>query len=415
MTKKKTKKVLIISGVLAAIAVAAGAMYHFASRDSKPELSKVTLAEIISDSKIPDKEYNNLDFSNAVLNIPDAEKFYKLYPSEESKLTPEQCDANCYEMFDIVFADVKKEHPDITFIDIYGNPLKEGETSREYDNDGNHYESSIRFFVSEDEQYSCWFDPRGSFLIYSSQAVHVVATGSGGRGTVEEIIHLDRGDGAPDTKYIVGGEEYSPAQALEFAEKYMSEKIGKFLPTDTVTPSEMIIIKDPETDNYMYKIEFEYVFEGTPYFHIMLPEVVDESQPEFGNVYMTISAPDRAAEIFNQGTNSYPNTENDGEYEDKYISLDDAVNLVSEYIAPQFTQNISEVTIKYSRKGNDEEKYLRPYWCFIIDYANPMQNLSICGNAIFVDMQTGEVLVYDKSLSRYKSSINDALESEKLL
>lgn len=421
MDKKTTKKISIIAAALLIVAGAVGTIYYFTHR-STDELKKVTLDEIISDSKIPDREYDNLDFSNAVLNIPDVETFSRYYIPEESYYTIDECAENCYELFDLIFDYVKKENPDFALTDSEGNPLADGEaviwdgSDAVIPDDINGTpvsEASVYFKANDESEYSCRFTNDGSFIIYNSNIVQVASVGVGGSGIIEEIIHLDRGEKAPDTKYLVDGKEYSPSQAIEFAENVMSEKLGKFLPSDEVSPTELIIIKDPDTESYIYRIQFEHVYDGTPYFHLLPPAAASGYNMGFGVIYITIAAPNRVGEIYNM--TYYPQVKNDGAYEDEYISLEAAADLANEYLAPHYAQEIAEVTIKYTHKSNKDGKYFRPYWCFVIDQNSPWNDYCLNGKAIYVDMQTGEVIVYDTSLSMYMSSIDNPLVSEELL
>lgn len=397
-TKKKTRLFIVI-GIVAILLTAAVMIYCFVGRsDNGGELSEYAsagLSEIVSDTKIPDKEYGNLDLSGAVLNIPQADKFYKLYTSDEDHFSAEECSSNCYELFNTVFDYVIKENSDITFSDMYGEPLPDGEASQSKSSvTGEFSEAEINYFADDGTVYSCRFGKEGYFMIYDSQLIQISAVSAGGSGTVEEVFHLDRGEKAPDTKYLVGGEEYSPAQALEFAQGVLSDRINKFLPSDKFSPAELIVIKDPASQNYIYKLQFEYVYDGAPYFHLSVPRSIeDDVGIQYGMIYMTISAPDRVGEIYNM--NYFAKLNNGGEYKDKYIPLSAAADLVNDYFAPLFKQTISEITIKYvlSKSADGEKTYMRPCWCFIIDINDPLSyDYCFRANAIILDIQTGEIM-----------------------
>lgn len=434
MNKKQTKKVSIIAAAVLAVAGAsAGLIYHFTHRGGEPELAGATLAEIVSDSKMPDKEYDNLDFSNAVLNIPDAEKFYQLKLSEQGKYSAEECTANVFEIFDILYPYVREENPDITFVGVNGDPLPAGEADLRTSLNGDVDEAYIDYPTDDGNLYGGWFRTNGRFYFIDRNA-----TGAASDGEPEKLIHIDRGEEVPDTKYLVGGEEYSPAQALEFAENVISEKIVKYLACDKVSPTELVIMKTPDGENYAYVIQFEYEYESAPLFHLSLPVAYEGFYMTDDNVlYVTMAYPDKIGSMYNM--QSFSEITADKEYEDKYIPLDKAADMLSEYLAPYFKKEIAEVTVKYSRKtpsveypwgdltneelaeinnaGKEarEEVSLRPYWCFIMDKQNPYsENYCLSGNAFFVDMQTGEIIIYDSNAHRYVSSTGAPSQDEEL-
>ncbi len=383
---QKKKRMLIIIGATAVILIAAvGLIFYFIHRNVIP---KVPLSEITSDSKIPNKKYSNLDLTQAVLNIPEVEKFYKLYLPQEDVITAEECGARCYELFDLVFDYLKEENADITFADLNGNPLPKGEAYKRYDINNKFFESSIDYIIDEESIYECRFAADGGFIIYDTQALVSLS-----EAETKEIIHLDRGEKLPDTKYQVDGTEYSPTQGLEFAEKVMSEKLSKFMAETIVSPTELIIRENTNSGDHIYTFQFEFVYDGAAYFHLALPQSLEGGiNIPYGVIYITIVSPDKVGEIYNMM--DCPKVNNDGEYEDKYIPLYAAADLVSEYLAPNFKQNISEVTIKYAIDSDNEKQYFKPYWCFIIDIDDPLsRDYCMSANAILVDMQTGEIII----------------------
>lgn len=377
------------------------------SKDSK--YATTPLSEIVSNTQIPDKEYENLDLSAAVLNIPQADKLCKFYVPEDTWYTLEQCTEKCYYLFNSVFDYVVKENPNIIFSDENGQPLAEGEAVQSTNNiTGDFNEAEINYFADDETMYSCRYGRDGRFIIYDSQTASVAAISAGARGVCESIIHLDRGEKVPDTKYTSGGEEYTAAQALTFAEVVLKERIIDALPHSDVSSTELAIIKDPDSENYLFKIQFEYVYEKVPYFHLSVPASIEGKSLDYGVVYVTVTAPGRVGEIYNMC--GLHEVKNGGDLDDKYIKLADAAGLVSEYLAPYFKQNISEISIKYAcfntlsdsedqseLPGADDsgKKEFRPCWCFVIDKSDPLKDdYCIRANAILVDMQTGEMFSF---------------------
>lgn len=408
ITRKKRLLIISIAALLLIIAVLV-IVFCFVGKGKGSKNSKYAttpLSEVILNTQIPDKEYENLDLSGAVLNIPQTDKLCKFNVPADTWYTPEQCTEKCYYLFNSVFDYVVKENPDITFSDMSGQPLAEGEAEKSTNNiTGNFSEAEINYFADDETMYSCRCGRDGHFIIYDSQTVSVAAISAGARGVCESVIHLDRGEKAPDAKYISGGEEYTAAQALAFAQEVLNERIIDALPCSDVSPTELAIIKDPDSDNYMFKIQFEYVYEKTPYFHLSVPASIEGKSLDCGVIYVTVTAPEKVGEIYN--ICGLHEVEIGGEFDDKYISLADAAGLVSEHLAPYFKQEISEISIKYAcfntlPDGEEQselpdtddgvKKEFRPCWCFVIDKSDPL-NVDYCisANAILVDMKNGEV------------------------
>ncbi len=416
MTLNKKKKAIIIAAAALAAAAVIGTAVYFLVIKNKDDVSKdeiceqatATLSEIVSDSKIPDKEYDNLDLSEAVLNIPNVDKLNKYYAPLDDNLTPEECNKKCYELFDDIFYYAKEEHPDTVFEDGYGNPLPDGEAVEQYINGNGPFSLSyIWFEVEEDTGYSCRCDAEGRFIMYESATIDIRYDDS---TEVEQIIHLDRGEQAPDTQYTVNGEKYSPAQALEFAQGVAADKLSKYVDAP-LSPTELVIHKNAGSDNYFYIVQFEYVYDGMPYFHLSAPKALENMWNVYKVLYMTITTPNRIGEIYNMIEDN--GFEKDGKYTDKYIPLETAIDIANQYLAQYYRQKISEVAIKYvvvsepidgwafadgyqpEDDAYKEKRRLRPCWCFIIDKTNPYHgDYCLCGKAITVDMQTGKVYTF---------------------
>lgn len=415
MLNARKKKMIIIAFAAVVLIIAAlvvvfcfvGKSNNKGGNDSK--YATAPLSEIVSNTQIPDKEYENLDLSGAVLNIPQAEKLCKFHVPADTWYTPEQCTEKCYYLFNSVFDYVVEENPDITFSDMNGQPLSDGEAAQSTNNiTGNFSETEINYIANDETVYSCRYGRDGRFMIYDSQTISVAAMSAGARGVCESVIHIDRGEKVPDTTYILSGEEYTAAQALTFAEKVLNERIIDALPCSDVSPTELAIIKDPDSENYVFKIQFEYLYEKTPYFHLSVPASIEGKSLDYGVVYVTVTAPERVGEIYNMC--SLHEVKSGGDLDDKYIKLADAAGLASDYLAPYFKQEISEISLKYAclntilvsedpsktaEENGSANIDFRPYWCFVIDKSEPLKDdYCVRANAVLVDMQTGEVNLF---------------------
>ena len=429
MDKKKTKKISIIAAAVLVVAGAAGGIYYFANRDKISDLATETYAEIVSEKKLPDKEYTNLDFSEAVLNVPSADKLYKYYTHAGEPYTKEQCTQICYELFDMFITPMYPEGEEIVYTDIKTNPLPEGEA--EYTNNVTGDLAMAGLWCGFDEGY---YEFSGTRLALNGIDIDV-----GGRFIIdaddgkphgtefEKVIRLDRGGELPDETYSLKGEDYSTKQAMQFANETL-EKLAPYLNNAQLTPTEFIIMKNMDNDDYQYEIQFAYVLDDMPVFHLM-PPVDNSANGEVLSLtnhmlYITIDTPDHITRL----DTGYPigeSVKKGDEFEDKYISLEKAADLASEYLAPYYMNKISEVSVTYVdmfwyKPGEYDLKEaestpMTPCWCLISDLDEDDYSYARSCNAIYIDMQTGEVLAYDPVYEGYKSSTKNAVESEKLL
>lgn len=184
LSARKRKMLFIAVAALVLIIAALVVIFCFVGRGGKDSKYAVTsLSEIVSDTQIPDKEYENLDLSGVVLNIPNADKLYKLYVPGDTWYTPEQCTERCYDLFNTVFDYVIKENSDITFSDMHGEPLAQGEAARSVnESTGDFLEAEINYFVDDDTVYSCRYGRDGRFIIYDSLTSSVAAISAGAKG-----------------------------------------------------------------------------------------------------------------------------------------------------------------------------------------------------------------------------------------
>lgn len=431
MKIKKKKKQLFIIGVAAAAIAAAGILLYKHLSKSDDMLGNTTLAEISANSKLPDKEYSNFDFSNAVLNIPEnmtsLQSYYRL--KDGGIYTPEQCDEASWKlMFEVfgldpndlsTFTDREGNQPEAVAysdancnqVELYGSTYNDKYSESRVacvDNS----EDANEDWIYREWYYMSKFTKTGGMYIQS-----FVSRDQTVQGDVVEEFQLDRGDEITDTQYLVNGCEYSPKQAIEFAEKALSH-ITPYLRSEEFAPTDVVVVKNSENDYYSYNILFEYRLDGIPMLDAA-PPIIDYTESKYNFsapvLVVSITEPDKIGGIFN--LYAYTIQGDDGELEDKFISLEQAIDLMSEYFAPDYVQEISEVSIKYAIKYNlketgsmsdDEKIYARPYWCFVnadSDHFDPGL-YTRTETSILVDMQTGEIFWYDWETDCYTSSFD---------
>ena len=106
----------------------------------------------------------------------------------------------------------------------------------------------------------------------------------------------------------------------------------------------------------------------------------------------------------------YPNdivTDSFKEFPDdtKYVTLESAGYLLSDYLAPEHPYSVSDIDIKYAcithtgeGGGTPIERIFRPYWTFVLAEKNAEEPYVFTGKLMttaYVDMITGEIYVVD--------------------
>lgn len=437
--KKKNKQLFIIGVTAAAIAAAVVSIYFIlSSGNSDKSSAKVTLQEIVSDPKLPDKEYDNLDFSDAVLHIPDVDKLYSYYwidtPGVFSK--DESVDA-AEELFFGIFSYFDKN--DVVWVDMDGNELPGNKPKYiigECAADGDIWDKNGKY-----PEYECvdrwsnksilgfaYLSVTGAFTIGANKPYESVYGMGGIESKIVKEVKVDIGQEIPDETYVVGGKEYPLKQAIEFAEKIFSEN-KKFFENYNLKLSVIEIIKNGSDDYYSYRFSYEATYKGVPVSDSDVRGISQGTGMQSPKFSLIITEPDKIANIDN--FSSFYCSGDDGELDDKFITLESATDLINEFFAPEYKHKFDEVTIKYAQPyngqtyANEEKIYARPYWCFIT-YKDPTYNpdpdspdaggigRELIEDTIFVDMQTGEILFFDVLQHSYIRSTDDLTGIENL-
>ena len=103
MLNKRKKRILITTAIMlciVAVIVSVAAIYvHIKNKNIVP--TKVSYKEIMESTTLPIGKYENLDLSNAVLNIPKADKLYNYYKLGQTYeiYTPDEAAQLCRDMF----------------------------------------------------------------------------------------------------------------------------------------------------------------------------------------------------------------------------------------------------------------------------------------------------------------------------
>lgn len=418
MTKRK-KRIILMTGVtlcIMAVIVASVSMYVYI-KGKKAPTDKVSYKEIAANTTLPTKQYDNIDLSNTVLNVPQHGEFYQYYilGNDNKRYTKEETAKIARDIFPkafdldsdkLVFGseegepwDDDDESWDDVFSDRYFNVTY---SDTEYINDGKYIEKSGAVDIYQDTHFDLLYDWR-----------HMI------NATIKEMVlrvDLGKGQQLPDEAYeMFDGKQLKMQDALEMANRSL-ERIKEYIPPEIeVRPanfyvlrcefvpktvdSEGNIIESEPIEHYQYQIYYEYLLDGIPLTD-SVPYKFDftQSLPRVGaeRLDIEIYSSDRINRIHQHNSCAVDGFE-EQPLEDEFLTLESACDILSDFLAPEYTQYINEITVKYaltwdSTVDNTGKKlYLRPYWCFLKD--DMYDNIYAEGGEkqLLVDMQTGDI------------------------
>ncbi len=445
MSKTKRKRILLLSvvflAIVAAIVTAFSIYVHVIRKNSLDPTKPVKtglkpLKEVIAEAELPVGEYENLDFSEAKLVLPEkAETLHSHYRLIRNEIfSPEECSQMAWDYIikgfginpdDLSTLQDKNGDPPtaITYTSDLENEISLYDYAYQYDQNGavvyviddSEYAEQVdkeKGFGYRDWYYFCYFDISGSTYLQSYMDRNQTIQGT----VVKEIDVTD--DKLLDEAYLVAGVEYTPRQAMAYAESRL-DLVKNNLGTDDYAPVKVIVIKNSDNEYYSYGVLFQYLTDGVPMLDA-LPVTVDyeESDYSFSKMNLTVSviAPDVLGGIFNS---PYTIVGNDGELKDKYLPLDMAIERMNTYFADMYTQKFTEVSIRYAAKydlhensslPDDTKLYTKPYWCFTKSNDNGFRYspslYEYSEEYILVDMQTGEIFYFNPDTYCFISSFD---------
>lgn len=418
MTKRKKRMIIITAVTLcvaAAIVVSVLLYVHFSHKEVMTY--GVPYKEIVENTTIPTKQYDNLDLSKAVLSVPEHGEFYQYYINglDYPRYTKEETAKVARDIFPKAF----ELDPDkLIFGDEDQHPWGDGDESWqedflqryfnvsysdiEYKHDGTHNEPQGWVHVAQDTRFDVGYDYPHS----------IFCTGV----DMEEEINLSKGEQLPDKAYeLYGGKSYKMQEALDLANEKL-ENVKEYLPSYAdLRASSFVVIKckyiplvkdengndalgEPE-EYYQYQISYEYILDGIPttdscpfYFDAfasLMRVSVDKLDVE-------ICTAGKINRIYQHGVFAVDGMEKEP-LKDEFLTLESACDILSDYLAPQYMQHIDEITVKYALTWdgtveNDGDKlYLRPYWCFLKDDGYDITYKIDGEKQLLVDMQTGDI------------------------
>lgn len=238
-----------------------------------------------------------------------------------------------------------------------------------------------------------------------------------------------RKDDVSDVVYKVDGQDYSAQQAIEFA-KTIAEKYKKYYEGFEVVPKYLIVNKNDYNDYYSYIVQFAYMYNGVEMSTDGYNDAVREYVYQDVDLEIRVASPDKLMTIKSRLNNSGVTVNKlDGDF----VSLKSALDHTSEVLAENFKQDITNIDIVYIGKqemeqyvagqddfGHDIKFWIDkddtidfiPMWRFIVKDISTEGMLMPQFLCIFVDMQTGEMVMLNER-SGYFFSENDMKEAKK--
>ncbi len=421
---KKQKRVLIITAVtlLVALAIVATVLIVVKYNEKKNALLEgyVTL-EQLKKSVIPEKTYDNLDLSHAVLNMPQFDDIYDIKWQKNLTHDKEQYMESCTKMSQDILSMMEQhgvDRSDIIAVDYHLN--ESPDLTPLYDDMGfavinyfnrNENDSLISGVVDCDDSGSIM----ASFDNPPEDAPYEV---------IRKTIRLDLGEQPDDKMYRTMDGEMSVKQAVELAQKYAdkySEYVGGEAVPAYVYVKQFAQENQPPTDEtvdnknpYCFTVVFNKVYEGVPFFSNGFQQHMtedDEGEYIFRQPQMVITIAEKDCYNTFESLNGYPVLEAVKHEENKYISLQTACDKISELFAPRSEHVIDEISFNYALeyKFGDEDGSIHqamPCWCFSVYDSDP--SVSMIEDTIYVDAVTGDVYFKtEESAGYFKSEETD--------
>ena len=425
LSKKKKRLLIITAALLVALAITATVLVVVKKGENKllTETEYVTL-EQLKKSVIPDKKYDNLDLSHAVLNMPQFTELYDIKWQKNANYTEEECITLCDEIGQKILSSLKQNGVDMSTIfycDDYQKELPDGKPS--FDKVG----ATINFLdkTTLDEYYFTSygfsvFDDNGTMqMYYNSPDVPKMPY------VIRKITRLDLGQQPSDKMYRTIDGEMSEKQAIELAqqevENYSKYLGGEMKPayvyiyqyTEDHNSDQTSVINDEDNGNpYYFDVYFYKLYEGVPFFCSGIQQHLDMEDEYSGNIIfrqpqMFVEICESKGAAIVESLCGYPVSEAVKHEEDKYISLQTACDKISKLFAPGYELAIDEISFSYALEFEfgDEDGSMHqamPCWCFST-YA-PAGSAIMMENTIYVDAVTGMVYFMTEGSAAYFSS-----------
>ncbi len=409
-TSKKARKFIIAAIVIVAAAVAAFVICYFIFRDREQKLVYKTLNEVLAEAPdVLDNEYDNIKLSDGI-SFDDAPK--ELYtftsniasPLEEAKQYVADL-SNRANPFQITTDDLEVSlYSDEQYLDSAYLEVRD-------------IDSKIPCDPSEytEEQYYVSGGNSEAFMI-----VCPYLAAAYGYGINEKCYEIGKDD-ISDVSYNVYGEQYTAQQAIDYTDSVVEKFKDLLLPKlDGAQMKPRYIIAAKNENPGEHQDEYSYIVQYACYYEDIEINMGGEQSfsAEQGFIYprqiveIAVTKPGRFSVI----TKSIQTQDMKAtKLEDKYVTLESALDRVSHILAPEFIHTITDIDIVYVPREEyfkneaqnmepiepEPEVTFRPMWRLTTDLDHSNENFMPCGRYIYIDMVTGEFVIYDEAKANH--------------
>ena len=228
-------------------------------------------------------------------------------------------------------------------------------------------------------------------------------------GIIKGSYYIRRGD-IPNDEFDVAGEMVNVKDAVDMCVKYLNDiDIYKYLDKKITLEPSIVIVKQTKGP-YDYSVEpvskqddtnyilvfFDIIYDGVP---ICDTGVMNDVTKYFDDASfcLMVDEKDHIGCIRHTGD---PVVRDFKELEDKFITLDSCLDVVSEYLASESNYTVTEIGIRYCTltDKNTKQNTKRPYWRIILKEMIGDDLHARKARAAYVDMVSGDIYLFDDYL-----------------
>lgn len=213
----------------------------------------------------------------------------------------------------------------------------------------------------------------------------------------EEVESFEIINDYEDRSYLLKDGEMKISEAIQKSEIFLKdwcEKSGDF----SYMPYVITVYKKTGIEEYLYKVDFQKEYKHIPFFSLLTgDENLDQKERiMLSTTWLYIEDHGQISCFVNPEILDYIGTIQ--EY-DKIISLDCALDLVSDMLADYQIYEVKEITLEYALKyGENYQKIsagmefeAKPYWVIYFDMTENQEIFSM------IDCATGDVIFVNKA------------------
>lgn len=330
----------------------------------QPNMEKVILSELTANEQsVLEQQYENL-----------------ILPETITLDEPSQLAAYQTRTYDTASDDEKKAALRNIVTAFYGD-YSESNTHLWFDEISFYYYENEEIYVTCDANYDSFcFSKNGYDWAYNLEQA--------------AVFHVDRGDSIKDVSYLLNGTDYALTDAKAYADAFVKNTVLQF--TDyTDARLKTVYVCKADDRNYHYALEYEFLVDGIP---------VDVSGDGHGEKAFMLSPTlliemAEPNEFFLVRSERCFSFETPTVLEEPFVSLSSALNLAEQYLAGEHTYHVSDIELQYACIADWESSLYtyKPYWRIVLqEEAAAGGSISLLQQiSMYIDVQTGEICVYD--------------------